>query len=81
MIEEKQMLPSPINSLFNKFCETDLLDDQIAEFWLEIARWLFIGSPIKIIHHLAELKRSSEEELKAEMDQEQRAFLTRARRG
>jgi hypothetical protein len=77
-IETKQMLPSPFNVLFNRYCESDLSGDQMEEFWAEIARWLFLGSPIKVMHHLAELKQSGEEELKTETDAGQRAFLGRA---
>ncbi|MBE1505798.1 hypothetical protein [Rhizobium viscosum] len=77
-IEEKQLLPSPINNLFNQYCEGDLSNDKKEQFWQEIARWLFIGSPIKIIHHLAELRRSAEEQLKMESDEGHRAFVLRA---
>jgi hypothetical protein len=78
-IEEKQMLPSPFKTLFNRYCEDDLSNGQIDQFWREIARWLFIGSPVKIVHHLAELKRSTEEELKTEIEDDRRAFVSRAR--
>jgi hypothetical protein len=77
-IEVKQMLPSPFNGLFNRYCEADVSEDQIEECWLEIARWMFLGSPVKVLHHLAELKRSAEEDLKTETDVGQRAFVSRA---
>jgi len=77
-IETKEMLPSPFNGLFNRYCEADLSDDQTTEFWTEIARWMFLGSPTKVVHHLAELKASAEEELQTETDEGQRAFLGRA---
>ena len=77
-IETKEKLPSPFNVLFNRYCEVDLADGQIEKFWTEIARWTFLGSPIKVVHHLAELKKSGEEELEKEADAEQRAVLSRA---
>ena len=78
-IEGSEMLPSPFNGIFNRFCGADITPDVKDEFFHEIARWLFLGSPKKVIQHLAEARNGVAHGMGGILSEDNSIFLVRSK--
>ena len=78
LVEEADVLRSPINDLFNRLAAVEIDDQSRSECWYEICRWLYLGSPRKILQHVAEASRSIRTELEKSVQDEDRLFLERS---
>jgi hypothetical protein len=56
-------LPSPVNSALNQFAHGEADTEAKEGLWREIARWLYLGSPAKVLQHLWEARQAAEHEL------------------
>ncbi|MGK5060332.1 hypothetical protein ACQ4WY_25700 [Janthinobacterium sp. LB2P49] len=78
-IEGSEMLPSPFNSIFNRFCAADITPHVNDEFFHEIALWLFLGSPTKVIQHLVEARNGIAHSMAENPSEDDSIFLERSK--
>jgi hypothetical protein len=77
-IEHIDALPSPFNDIFNRYSTFEITDDVKHQFWGEIARWLFLGSPKRVLGHLAEARTSTIEALRQPQSEADQTFLSKS---
>lgn len=77
-VEETDSLRSPMNELFNSLASRELDDSVKGECWSEICRWLYLGSPLKILQHIAEARTNVRADLLGTPTAEDHIFLKRS---
>lgn len=77
-VEASEKLPSPFLDIFNRLCSGELSEGVKNEFWREISRWLFLGSPAKVLQHLGEANLFAAASLKDSLSDDDRTFYLRS---
>ena len=77
-VEASEGLPSPINTLFNDFAAHPLGEADFDQFCGTVFRWIFLGSPGRVLQHLGEARRAAAEDMQGATESADRLFLENA---
>lgn len=77
-VEEADALRSPVNELFNRLASDELSEVSRSECWSEVCKWLYLGSPRKILRHIAEARNNIRVDLQGSVSAEDRVFMERS---
>ncbi len=75
-VVEELPLYSPMLTLFNDICNGELNEEGVSQCCCEVLRWTLLGSPEKVIHHLAEAHRNAIFDLERASNNEDKRFLS-----
>ena len=76
-VEAAGVLGSPMNELFNRLASEEIDASRRQECWNEVCRWLYLGSPTRILQHLSEARNNVQTDLESSEQGEDRVFLER----